>query len=289
MYFLLAVGVVACALSVVFIKASHAAPVWLAGIRLLIAAAALSPVYVYEARRHPVSWRSVGAAWPGAVVLSAHFVTWAMGARMTDAANGSLIVNLAPVVMPLIMFAMNGERVNRGEVVGTVVAMGGVAWLVGSHYSLDPKNAGGDAVCFGSMVLFCVYLALGRRRGMANRLWLYLVPLYAMAGVLCVGVAVATRTPLPAFTGTEIAMLACLGIVPTVIGHSILNWCIRHLRGQTVSVANLGQFVVAGVVAFLQFGEKPAGYFYAAGALVVAGAAVVIRSNRTSVDVDAES
>jgi len=40
-------------------------------------------------------------------------------------------------------------------------------------------------------------------------------------------------------------MLIGLGIIPTVMGHSVLNHCMHLLRGQTVSIFNLGQFVFA--------------------------------------------
>ena len=286
---MLAIGVTACALSVIFLKASHVHPFWLSGARLLIAAAALSPLYVIESHKAKASPRAMLLAWPGALILAAHFITWTIGARMTDAANGSLIVNLAPVVMPFIMFAMNGERVNRGEIIGTIVSMCGVGFLVATHYSLSPDHVGGDVMCFGSMILFCVYLALGRRQGMGRNLWLYVVPLYAMAGITCWLVAIVSRTPWPVLNAKEITLLVCLGLIPTVIGHSIMNWSIKHLRGQIVSTANLGQFIVAGVIAFFQVGEKPTFWFYPASLLIVAGAAVVIQSNRTSVDMDAES
>lgn len=288
-YLILALGVTACALSVLFLKASHTHPFWLSGARLLIASAALSPLYLIELRKANASPRAIGWAVPGAVILAAHFITWTIGARMTDAANGSLIVNLAPVVMPFVMFAMNGERVNRGEVVGTIVSMSGVGLLVASHYQLSPEHIGGDVMCFGSMILYCFYLAFGRRGGMGRSLWLYVVPLYAMAGLTCWTVALVTRTPPPVLTGKEITLLLCLGLIPTVIGHSIMNWSIKHLRGQIVSTANLGQFIVAGVIAFFQFREKPTAWFYPASLLIVLGAALVIRANHVSVDIDAES
>ena len=287
-YVVLTVGVVACATSVIFLKASYTHPIWLVGARLLIAAAALSLFYLWEWQRHRPSPRAILRAWPGAMMLALHFVTWTLGARMTDATNASLIVNLTPAVMPLVMFAMARERVNRGEVVGTLVSLAGVGVLIGSHYSLAAGNVAGDLVCFGSMALFCVYLGLSRLRA-GPSLWLYVVPLYAIAGVLCLATAVGTRTPFPVLDRKEVLLLLALGLVPTVVGHSVLNWCIGRLRGQVVSTANLGQFIVAGVIAYFQFGESPDRVFYPASVLIVIGAAVVIRSNRTSVDVDAES
>ncbi|MGC4032386.1 MAG: DMT family transporter [Tepidisphaeraceae bacterium] len=288
-YLLLTLGVVACAMSVLMLKASHTHPFWLSGARLLIAAAALSPLYWIEAKKTPQSPRIVLKSWPGAIVLVAHFVTWTLGARWTEAANGTLIVNLAPVVMPFVMFLFNGERVNRGEIIGTIPSIAGVLLLVSSHVSVDMKYASGDAMCFVSMVLFCFYLALGRRMGAGRSLWLYVVPLYAIAGVTCWATALATLTPLPQLNQREILLLLGLGLIPTVIGHSIMNWCIQHLRGQVVSVANLGQFVVAGVIAVFQFGEVPTLAFYVASVLIIAGSVIVIRSNRVSVDIDAES
>jgi drug/metabolite transporter (DMT)-like permease len=69
-----------------------------------------------------------------------------------------------------------------------------------------------------------------------------------------------------------------LGIVPTVMGHSTLNYCMRHMRGQWVSIANLGEFVFAGVMGYFLLDKTPQWNFYAAAAFVVAGAVVVIRS-----------
>jgi drug/metabolite transporter (DMT)-like permease len=289
-YALLIFGVFACSLAVIFIKQSTSHPIWLAGIRLLIAAVFLTPLVVIEARRSPgtLSMRSVITSAPGGLVLAFHFITWAMGARMTSAANGSLIVNLTTVVMPIVMWMMNRERITRGEIIGTLIALSGVLLSTTSRVSFG-EGVGGDLMCFGSMILFCIYLAFGRRHGMGKNLWLYVVPLYYIAGITCVLIAVATPgIPLPPITTHEVALLVCLGLVPTVMGHSIMNWCIKSMRGQVVSIANLFQFAFAGVIAYFTLNETPQWMFYPMCVLIILGSAIVIRSHRTTVDVNAE-
>jgi drug/metabolite transporter (DMT)-like permease len=290
-YALLLLGVFACSLSVIFIKKSEAHPIWLAGIRLLIAAACLSPLVVLELRkdRSAISSRSLLGSLPGAVLLAAHFISWAAGARMTSSANGNLLVNLTPVVMPIVMWLMNGERVNWREILGTLIALTGVVALVGSHAKFGGESVPGDLMCFLSMALFCCYLGFSRRNASGKSLWPYLVPLYWMSGLICVATALIARAPFPVMTRLEVAMLLCLGLVPTVLGHSIINNCIRIMRGQTVSIVNLSQFVFAGIIGYVIFNEKPSIAFYPVCALIVIGAVIVIRAHRTSVDVDAES
>ncbi len=289
---ILMLGVFAASLSVIFIKDSKSHEIWLAGIRLLVAAVFLTPLFVIQARkdRSGVSVQQIMRSFPGGVLLAAHFITWAMGARLTPAINGTLIVNLATIVLPFVMWGFNGERVTRREVIGTLVALTGVILLVGGELQISGASVRGDLLCFVAMVLYCFYIAFGRRNGMGRSLWLYVVPLYYISGILCVSIALLTPgIPLPPITVHEIAMLVCLGLIPTVIGHSIMNWCIKSMRGQVVSTANLFQFSFAGVSGYLLFKETPSLLFYPMCVLIIIGSLIVIRAHRSSVDVDAES
>lgn len=288
----LMVGVFASSLSVIFIKDSTSHPIWLSGIRLLVAAVFLTPLFVIHARKNPtgVSAQQIMRSFPGGVMLAVHFITWAMGARLTYAINGTLIVNLATVALPFIMWGVNHERINRREIIGSLIALLGVVILVGGRLQISGQNVRGDLLCFVSMILYCFYIAFGRRNGMGRSLWLYVVPLYYISGVMCVSIALLTPgIPLPPISMHEVAMLICLGLIPTVIGHSIMNWCIKSMRGQVVSTANLFQFGFAGISGYLIFNEKPSLLLYPMCVLIIIGSLIVIRAHRSSVDVDAES
>ncbi len=282
-YALLLFGVFACSTSALFLKKCESAPIVVAGARLLIAAVALSPVMWINVRRSTdpdvLAPRRLAKAIPGAVVLSAHFILWAMGAKMTDAANATLVVNLNPIFLPFLMYFVNHERINRGEIIGTLIAMIGVIALMGQGYHANDGSFHGDVICFIAMILFCFYLAFGRSAGTGQNLWVYLVPLYGMSGIICLVAAVIVRAPMPVWSKQEMLMWLGLGFVPTIIGHSIFNHAVKHLRGQTIGIINLSQFVYSGVMAFFLFGEKPTYKLFLVAAVIAAGAVIVIRSS----------
>lgn len=271
-------GVFACSTAAILIKAGSSRPDTLSALRLLAAAAFLTPLYLRARRQHASGpWRSdfQRAALP-ALALAAHFLTWAWGARHTATAQASLIVNLAPVAMPFFLHHLIGERVERREIIGTVLTLGGVVLLTARDALAADGTPAGNLVCFGSMLLFTAYLALGRRHRTVPSLWLYLVPVYCLAGLFCGAIAL-VHGPDPAL-GSPRDWLLILGLaaIPTIIGHTLLNRAMRTLRGQIVSLANLGQFVFAGLIAFALFHEVPSFVFYIAASLIAGGVAFAV-------------
>ncbi|RYX86699.1 DMT family transporter [bacterium] len=279
--FLLLVGVLCCSTSVLFIKASGLHPAVLASYRLLAAALLLSPVYFAQVKKHRASYsvRHLKMTLLPALTLALHFISWAQGAQLTRAANASLIGNMNAVVIPFLLFFLMRERVSPREIVGTLIALVGVLWLASSDLGVTSTGLWGDIVCFGSMLLFSFYLVQGRLNRDIPNIWLYLVPLYAFAGLICLVVATFVAEPFAPHPPRALACALGLTLMPTIIGHSILNMSIQRLNGQIVSVCNLFQFLFAGALAFLLFHEAPHPAFYGAGLLVVTGAVLVIYSS----------
>ncbi len=283
-YLVLLLGVFACSTAVLMIKASSADPLVLVGARTLVAALALAPAAIVSARRQPTGQMPTARdlAWsvPGAILLAVHFITWTIGARSTSAANATLLINLTPVALPLVMAALNHERITRAEIGGTLIAIAGVLGLLGRNYQVGARTLRGDIICLLSMVLFSAYLAFSRRVAQRGQsLLVYLAPLYAIAGIICLTCALAVGAPFPPWTMREVLLLVGLGLIPTVIGHSILNHSIRVLRGQTVSTINLLQLPAAAVMAYYLLHEPaPPARLYTAAAVIVVGILVVIRA-----------
>lgn len=281
---LLLLGVFACSTAAIMIKASVTHPFVLSAVRLVIASAVLTPLFWLEWRKHravlPAGWWRRTTI--PALLLSAHFISWAYGARMTITAQASLIVNLSPVALPFFLHWLMGERINRREVFGTVLALTGVLVLSARDAWAGGGDLAGNAVCFGSMLVFACYLALGRRNRDVPSLWLYVVPIYWQAALVCAVIALPQAGTLGEATEREWLLLLGIAVVPTIIGHSLLNRSMRALRGQLVSICNVGQFVFAGGMAWLIFAEAPAALFYGAAALVVSGVALVVFSAPTA-------
>ncbi len=280
---LLLFGVFACATAVIMIKLSRIEPVLLSAVRLLAAGVVLTPLYGIELRNHRTRF-GIGAVKssivPG-ILLGLHFITWVVGARLTLAANSSLIVNMIPVITPLYLIVLAREAPNRRELVGTAIALAGLFVLAGGDFRISAESVRGDFMCFVSMLFFALYLVMARRyRERQQSVWLYVVPLYYAGGFFCLAASVIfERAALPS-SSREILLALGLVILPTILGHTILNHSMRTLRGQVVSVTNLCQFVFAGIMGALVLHEFPPPSFYAASLFVVAGALCAITGSR---------
>lgn len=277
-YLLLFLGVLACSTSALFIRSSATDPFVLTALRLVIAFVLLSPVLLIQLRRHRGSFtrQHLRRTHAPAAVLALHLILWTLGARMTVVAQATLIVNLVPIALPFFLLWLARERINRAEVAGTVLAIAGLLLLSVKDALQGGGDLAGDAVCFVSMLLFGLYLALGRRNRDFPSLWLYVIPVYGQAALLCLLVALPRLRSFEVGSSREWGIMLGLGAVPTVCGHSLLNAAMRRIRGQIVSLCNVSQFVFAGFMGYLLFGELPPGLFYGASAIVVAGVAVVV-------------
>ncbi|QDV76842.1 DMT family transporter [Botrimarina mediterranea] len=275
-------GCLACSTSVLWIKLSHVEPVLLTGLRLAIAALFLSPWAFRDWRRHraQLNWTHLrDSAIPG-LVLTAHFISWINGARMTLATNGSLVVNLTPIATPFLLAALSGERVTRREIAATLLASVGLAIMFVADYRLAPETFYGDLVCFGSMLLFALYLVLGRKFRHHPTTMLYVTPLYAFAALAALIIAPLVGERWPSDWQAEAPWVLLLALLPTIIGHSLLNQAMRVLRGQVVAIVNMSQFLFAGLLAWAVLGEQPAAPFYAAALFVVTAGAVAAGADR---------
>jgi len=256
----------------------------LAAWRVLLAALLLMPLYIHARRKYGdatlggIIKRSL---LPG-TILSVHFMSWVVGARLTPGASATLIVTLMPLVMPFFMYFLYREKLQGREWISTALAMVGIIILAINDFSISQQHFTGDILCLISMVLFAAYLALARSKLEAvASVWLYVVPLYAIAGLCSLAVAAATGPVMPHFEWYNLTMVFLLAAVSTVIGHTALNYAMEKLRGQTVTLMNMLQFVVAGIAGFFVYKEVPAALFYVASAFIVSGLLIVVFSSKT--------
>jgi drug/metabolite transporter (DMT)-like permease len=248
-------------------------PEFLSSGRLLVAVVILFPLFIRDKRRYPEFplLKGVKLSCLPATLLTFHFITWTIGARWTTSVNSTLIVNLIPVAMPFLSWYLLKEPLKKTEWIGTFLAVLGVLVLAIVDYRISSKLIIGDLVCIVSMILMAWYLIMARKHKDIPSIWLYLVPLYIQAGVLCL-IAGIIRTELPNnISWREWQYVLLLGIIPTIFGHSLLNMAMQWFRSQLVAIVSQMQFIYAGVLGYLFFSEIPHGSFYLASAFMMTG------------------
>jgi drug/metabolite transporter (DMT)-like permease len=99
----------------------------------------------------------------------------------------------------------------------------------------------------------------------------YATPLYGVCSAFLLLMIFITRQRLAPYRPVEWLYFVLLAVVPTILGHTVFNWALRHVRPSAISVAFLGEPVVAGLLAFVVFGQRPTKATFIGGALILAG------------------
>ncbi|PYQ50593.1 MAG: hypothetical protein DMF78_15355 [Acidobacteria bacterium] len=84
--------------------------------------------------------------------------------------------------------------------------------------------------------------------------------------------------PLFGYPLPTLGAFLALALVPTVLGHGLVNRSLRRIPAPTVGLFLLGEPLGASALAYAVFGEVPGPLTLAGGVLVLAALVVVVRS-----------
>ena len=280
----LALAIVAVSFSAIFIREADSGPAVIVWTRMALTLLLLAPLVARDvvtgrAPRTRRDWIEIGIS---GGCLAAHFLAWTASLRYTSVASSVLLVCTHPVLVALLGRRLLGEAVRPRLWVGIGLAMAGMAVTTAGDLRVSGSALGGDLLAVAGAVTVTGYILVGRRVSARYGAAGYSAPCYAVVAVVCLAVSpVGGGSPLPSAR----TLVACLGLaaVCTVLGHTVMNWSLRHLRATTVSLGLLGEPVITSLLAVPLLREAPSGSTLVGGAVILAGLAVAIAERPASV------
>ena len=252
------------------------AAAWRLTIASLVMGAAACVVHRPRGVRAALSGRGRVVAIAG-VCLGAHFALWFASLHRTSVTTSVVLVTTAPVQAALFERAFFGERLGRVRWLGIAIGAAGAITLAlaGAHEGRR-DTLSGDLLALGGATAAAGYYLAGRRARADVPLLPYAAGAYTVAAALVLVLALGVRLPLTGFAAHSIAALVALALVPQVIGHTTLNWALRHLPAASVTGVTLGEPIGASILAAALLGGRPPAMALAGGALSLAGVALVL-------------
>ena len=188
---------------------------------------------------------------------------------------------LAPVLVALLSAAVLGERLTPPALLALLLALGGIAGIVGSQGSYTVAGHSGNQgllagilLATGSALGYAIVTLAGRTiAGRYSALQINTVA-FATGALALLPVAVVTgfviRYPVQGWL-----LLIYLGLVPTACGYVLFFMGIRSTPATMASIATLLEPLVATILAWLLFGERLSALGLL-GATLLLGALVVL-------------
>jgi drug/metabolite transporter (DMT)-like permease len=217
--------------------------------------------------------------------LAGHFWSWIASLSYTTVASSVVLVNTQPVFVAILSIMFLGERPTRRQWAGIVVAVAGAAVIGWGDLGGGARPLVGDLLAVAGAVFVSLYYVIGRRLRQRMDLWSYIGVVYGVAAGVLLGVAGAL--PDVAVTGypaTDWAVFLALAAGPMMIGHTGVNYALRHVRAYVANLALLGEPIGATLLAWWLPGirERPSLQLVLGGTLVLLGIGLgVVRRRRS--------
>ena len=258
-------------------------PIAIGFIRVVGAALILLPWFLRQmALEGGLSWRDLRFSMLAGVALALHFATWIASLSYTSVAHSVLFVATHPMFVIAISLGVLRLPVARNQIAGAVIALAGVAFIQwqalggGMAAGVWPHAGLGNLLALAGGLFGAVYLLLGWEARRRLSTIVHTEVTYASAGVVLLLVAVIWRVPPPPLAKEPWLYLALLVLLPTVGGHTIFNWGLRHLGAPLVSLIGLLEPVESATLAWIFLGEAVAPATILGGAVILGGLALAI-------------
>lgn len=206
----------------------------------------------------------------GGFCLALHFGAWITSLKYIPIATSLVLVNSHPLFVVIASRLFLGERVRRSSLIGTAIGLAGMAVISRDAFSSFRVTGKGDGLALLAALAVVGYFIVGRKTRARIGLLRYVAPLYAVSAILLILVLM-VGDPIASYKSSTWAYLGALALVPQIIGHTLFNWAIKHVRPTAISLTFLGEPVAASVLAFLFFEQRPPLATFIGGTLVLAG------------------
>ena len=270
---ILVLGVISVSFAAIFIRLADAPPLVIAAYRLCLASLVVVPAAWIRSRQEirNLSRQEVILALISGAFLALHFGLWIASLSYTSVATSVVLVTANPVFVSIASYLLFRERLGRQVIAGIVVCLAGAVLIGYGNWQIGPQPLMGGVLALLGALAVAGYLLIGRRLRRNISILSYAALTYGSAAVLLLAAVLVSGYSLFGYSQTTYGMLVLLAVVPQLLGHTSLNWSLRFVSATLVTIAVLGEPVLATAFALVILDEAPTITEVIGGTLILAG------------------
>ena len=186
--------------------------------------------------------------------LGLHFAMFFVGVRNTSVASATLLANTGPIFTAIIAW-INNTRFHKLVYYGLFLSVFGVVVIQGFDFIHESNSLIGNTLSLLSgFCLAITYVFASKIRTKTTALS-YGRSVFIIAALTIGIIAIISGNSLFDFEITTIPWFLFLGLVPSILGHNMLNYCIKYLSPTAVASVPLGEPVIASIFGYFIFSE----------------------------------
>lgn len=279
-------AVLALAFSSIFItqlEHEEVPPLAIAFYRMALATVLLAPVAFAWKRKEIAAFKGKETLLLGlgGLFLALHFGAWISSLKYIPIATSVVLVNSHPLFVVIASFLFLGQKPSQRSLLGTIAGLIGMLIISKDGLGNAEFALKGDLLAILGALAVVGYFIIGSKVRTHVSLLGYVTPLYAVCSVFLFLWMLAAGNRVYPYSPTVWGYFLALAIVPTILGHTVFNWAIKHVSPSTISLVFLGEPIGASVLAFFFFGQKPPIATLIGGALILFGVYLTMQAGKT--------
>jgi drug/metabolite transporter (DMT)-like permease len=284
-------GIIPISFAAIFIRFCDDVPaIMIATYRLTVASLILAGYFIIKGNSiMNLRRRDVLLCTAGGIFLALHFITWISSLKFTSVASSVVLVTTNPIFVGVFSFFILRETQDRELIAGIILCVVGSVCIAvgdGGLTGLAVPDRGsliGDGLALAGAVMASGYLIVGSRARENVDILTYVTIVFSVSALFLLAVSMVLKLPFTGYKGSSYVYMVLLAVVPQLIGHTSINWALKHLKTSMVAITILGEPVGATILAYLFFSETVGGLQFIGMILIFAAIIIASRRGRRAV------
>ena len=214
--------------------------------------------------------------------LALHFATFYGAVKLTSIANATLLGITAPLFTIIYEKLFLKKSIRPLVFLGFVIAGTGTLIITGYGLFLDDGSLLGKFLgLLAALCISLVYIIASNLRKYSNTI-LYTRTLYTFGAMFLLLFSFTVSDNIFAISPYQAKWLFALGVVPTILGHSLFYFSIKFTSPTIVASVPIGEPIIASLFAWIIFSESVPYATFLGGVFILVGVCILVaRSPRT--------
>lgn len=256
-YIAIFIGVLSVSTSAVLVKLATAPAPIIAGYRLFFTTLLMLPVILIYFRDDfkKIGKKDLLFCLFSGIFLAFHFILWFESLNYTSVASSVVLVALQPIFAFIGTYIFFKEKLTLKAFLGGALAIGGSILISWGDFKISGMALFGDLLALLGAIAVTIYYLFGQTVRKRLHLMTYTFLVYGMATGTLLIYNVSLGYEFGPYPTQDWVYFLLLAIFPTLLGHTIFNWALKHVSTTVISMSILGEPIGASILAYFLLGE----------------------------------
>ncbi len=264
-------GVIAVSWAAIMIRACQAPATAIAFYRMFFSMLIILPLAltIYRKQFKEFSGKTLTITILAGFLLGWHFYFWVASLELTTISASVVLVTTQPVFVAIWARMLLKERIGARGIIAIILAIAGSTLIAGFDFGFKKEYLWGDLLALAGAVMAGTYLFLGRVVRPTVSTFPYIFVVYGISALTLGSILGFTGDLLDVYTSHDYFFFVLLAIIPTLIGHSLYNYTLKHVAAHKVGISIIGEPIFATIWGILIFTEIPRMTTIAGGLIII--------------------